>query len=333
MSHRLCWFLVLLASLLAGNSGAAQKRKRTMDSFLRGICYTSHSAGSQSSKEILGWVKENRINLVAIDFFAVAFSYDYTNFSNIARLMKRLRKNGVTVLADYRPSTSPPGKSHRAEAPDLCLSNPEVRSNITGWGLHILEKCPEIDILTVYNPLPAFERNKDCASCKKAGPDALLEGFFEEWSEAIRKKHRKVKLGAVFPANAGTYRRLAPYLDVFVPFCSLIAGRGRTECGPGVMKAMARQMKPVRKLRPVIPLVKLYWKQATRNSTADILHAMDEARSEKLGGFFLWYRSLLTGEVAKATRYELPDYDLDAICDKYRELGGERKRKPNYRRF
>ena len=46
-----------------------------------------------------------------------------------------------------------------------------------------------------------------------------------------------------------------------------------------------------------------------------------------LDGFFLWYRSLITGDVARVTSFKLPQYDLEKICEKYRELAGVRPRK------
>jgi hypothetical protein len=321
---------MMLAAVLgaAGHAGGQRGPRRSKNEFLRGICYTVHSAGAQSEKTLVDWVKQNRINLVALDYFVVAFNYDTINFRKIARIVKRLKKEGVTVLVDYRPSTAPAGKGFRGEAPDLCLSNPEIRKNITDWGVLILDRCPGIDILTLYNPLPQFERNRDCRECRKRGDAALLRDFFKEWSAAIRKKHPKVKLGAVFPADAGLYRNLTDSLDVFCPFCSIIAPAGQASTGPGVMKKVAEQMKSLRKLGPVIPLVKLYWKQETRNTTEDILHAMDEARQHGLDGFFLWYRALLTGELDRMTpAFELPAYDLDRICAKYRELAGERPRR------
>jgi len=317
--------LVLLVSIPAATS---QRKKSKKDrAFLRGICYTSHAAGAQSEKSVVAWVKKNRINLVVIDFFVIAYNYDSIPFSKIARLVKRLKKEGVTVLADYRPSTAPPGKGFRGQAPDLCLSDPTIRENIIGWGIHLLDRCPGFDILTVYNPLPRFERNRNCPKCKKKGERALLVEFFKEWSRVLRKKHPGVKLGAVFPADASLYRSLKGSLDMFCPFCSLIAPRGKESCGPGVMKKVAGQMKSLRKIGPVIPLVKLYWKQATRNTTGDILHAMDEAKQCGLDGFFLWYRSLITGDVARVTSFKLPQYDLEKICEKYRELAGVRPRK------
>lgn len=308
--------VALLAGFVFGTAATAQRKRP----FLAGICYTVHDAQQQQEKKVVEWVTKNRIRLVAIDFFGIAHSYDRIDFRKISRLVKRLKKAGVTVLADYRTSTSKPGVAHRGENPDLCLSNPEVRANLTGWGIHLLDKCPDFDILTIYNPLPTFERNKNCRPCKKAGSRMLLKRFFEEWSTAIRKRHPRVKLGAVFPADPSLYRALAKHLDVFCPFCSLIAPEGETACGPGVMKRVARDMRALRKVGPVIPLVKLYWKQATRNTTDDILHAMSEAKRERLDGFFLWYRTLLTGDVARNVRFPLPTYDLEKIEERYRAL-------------
>ena len=322
--------LALLSLASAPERAPAQKRSRS--GFLRGICYTSYEAGRQSRKKILDWVENCRINLVAIDFFGVAYNHDRTDYAGIARLAQRLRKKKVTVLVDYRPSTSTPGKAVQGEGPDLCLSDPEVRKNIIGWGLYLLDKVPDTDILTIYNPMPRFERNKHCERCKKIGENKLLQIFFEEWSTAIRKKHPRVKLGATFVASPALYRSLEKYLDVFTPFCSLIAAKGKTEAGPGHMKRVASSLRPLIKKRPIIPLVKLYWKQETRNSTADILSAMDEAKAQGLAGFFLWYRSLLTGDVAKRVKFKLPEYDMDAIVDKYRELAGEKRRRHKNRK-
>jgi len=327
--RKLALLLVAIAITLPAAAATAQRREKNKGKpeFLRGMCFCSSTAGALSEKTIATWVKKNRVNLVAIDFFGVAFNYDHTNFGKIARLIKRLKRNAVTVLADYRPSTSPPGKGHRGPAPDLCLSNPEVRANIIGWGILILDRCPGIDILTLYNPLPRFERNKDCPNCKKQGEQKLLKAFFEEWAAAIRKKHPKVKLGAVFPAGMSLYRSLRPSIDVFCPFCSVIAPAGQASAGPGIMKKLAGQMRPLRKHGPVIPLVKLYWKQATRNTTEDILHVMDEAKRHGTDGFFLWYYTLLTGELDRMTRsFKLPEYDLKRIEEKFRELAGERPR-------
>ncbi|MHC4164124.1 MAG: hypothetical protein ACYSUM_18525, partial [Planctomycetota bacterium] len=180
-----------------------------------------------------------------------------------------------------------------------------------------------IDILTIYNPLPRFERNKDCPDCKTKGERALLQQFFKEWSEAIRKQHPKVKLGAVFPAGDAFYRDISKHLDVYCPFCSIIAPVGKESCGPGAMRRVASQMRSFQKRGSVIPLVKLYWRQATRNTTEDILHAMTEAKEERLDGFFLWYYSLLTGDLDRATSFPLPEYDLERICEKFRELAGK----------
>ncbi|MHC4549264.1 MAG: hypothetical protein ACYTEZ_10855 [Planctomycetota bacterium] len=320
--------LVVSAAVLAAAlpATAAPKKKRAAP-FLRGICYTSHVAAARPQKQEVAWLRQNGINLVAIDFFGIAHNYARTDFATIARLVKRLKREGVTVLADYRPSTTPPGKAHPGQGPDLCLSRAEVRQNITGWGIHLLDRCPGIDILTIYNPLPRFERNRDCRACRKKGERALLQQFFAEWSAAIRKRHPKVKLGAVFPAGEAFYRDISKYLDVFSPFCSVIAPAGKESCGPGVMKEVAGQMRALQKRGPVIPLVKLYWREATRNTTADILHAMAEAQEERLDGFYLWYYSLLTGDLDRATSFKLPEYDLEKICERFRELAGKEKKK------
>jgi hypothetical protein len=105
-------------------AGQSRHRPQGKPELLRGMCFCSSTAGALSEKSLTTWVKKNRVNLVAIDFFVVAFNHDHTSYGKIARLIKRLRRNGVTILVDYRPSTSPPGKGHRGPAPDLPSAAP-----------------------------------------------------------------------------------------------------------------------------------------------------------------------------------------------------------------
>ncbi|MHC4163919.1 MAG: hypothetical protein ACYSUM_17470, partial [Planctomycetota bacterium] len=111
--------MLLTAAVLAAAVAAAPDRRKGPGTFLRGLCYTSHIAATRPAKEEVAWLKRNGINFVAIDFFLIAHNYASTDFPKIARLVKRLKKEGITVLADYRPSTTPPGKAHRGPGPDL----------------------------------------------------------------------------------------------------------------------------------------------------------------------------------------------------------------------
>ena len=257
----------------------------------RGIAVLSSAiARDIKAEEIRTFVKQCRIDRVVIDFAWVTHHWPHTDVKAVSDLVRDLQSEGVVVAAMYRPRALRPRgiKAHLARQEDgtvprhhnhLCFAHQDSVEWGASWGEKILEACPSLDRILLYN-LASLCR---CEKCRGGKGRAHAAAFLD----ACRKKWRKIRQG-VRVGHVGVRLEYADRVDFFCPFLSL---NRRTASRPVDTSRLVKDMLALRKsagVKPVMPLVKVCWASSTRNTTEDIVNAIRD--TEKAGlGFLLWY--------------------------------------------
>ncbi len=289
LSTALFLALAYLAPVLAYLAPVADARQAPHTP--RGIAVLSSAIGHDiEAEEILTFVKECRINFVVVDFAWITHHWPRTDLKAVYGLVRDLQLNGVVTAAMYRPrALRPQGiKAHFARLEDgtiprhhnhLCFAHEDSVEWGASWGEKILEACPSLDRILLYN-LAALCRCKKCGGEKgRAHVAAFLD--------ACRKKWRKIRQG-VQVGHVGVRLEYADRVDFFCPFLSL----NRSVASRPV--ATSRLVKNILSLRrsagdkAVLPLVKVCWASSTRNTTVDIVNVIRDTEEAGLG-FLLWY--------------------------------------------
>ena len=197
----------------------------------RGIAVLASSIGSDYSPEGLAeFVQQGKFSPVVIDWAWITYHWDKTDFPALNRFLELMAAQGVPVAAMYRPRfldqptvptqvdvTGKPAASHGYY---ICFSSPEARQWGISWGTRILQQCPQINEIIIYNPLNQCQ----CPVCHAAARDNpyahydAVWKFLAEAKAAWRAQKASVKLGVVFVSDPEFWRRGAQVVDVAHPF-------------------------------------------------------------------------------------------------------------------
>jgi tetratricopeptide (TPR) repeat protein len=283
--------LAFLALVVATGRPAAQKASRSLDPehAYRGMAFLSSAVGREVPvAEIEAFVRECHIDLVVIDFAWITHHWSRTDIQVVESLVRRLRKNGVVVAAMYRPRAlhASEARVHFAKKPDgtvpashldLCLAWPDSVAWGAAWGEKILEACPSIDRLILYN----VRGTCACPRCRGGRAEKHVAAFFTACRKRWARVRPSIRIGHVAP---GLTPRLG--LDFHAPFLAV----NRDAAGdPVPAERLVRDAARLRAgQRPVVSLVKICWASATKNTTQDVVNVIQCAKKARLG-FILWY--------------------------------------------
>ena len=307
---------LLLACLLLGSTPAlAGTPEIDADGARRGVAFLSSSVGRDvTAEEILAFVETCRIDLVVFDFAWVTAHFDRTDFGKLEALAGALADRGVVVAAMYRPRAlrREDADVHYAmdaegripeEHLDLCYSHEDSVAWGLSFGRGILERCPSIRHLILYN----LRSPCACELCRDGQSAAHVSNFLE----ACRREWKKVRPG-VRIGHVGGGDEYADRLDFLLPFLSV---QRSTPDRPVDVPAELARIAALRSRvapKPVVPLAKVCWENATENTTEDVAAAIRESDAA-MSGFLLWYYGWIF-------RSETDRYDAAALVT---ALGGD----------
>jgi HEAT repeat protein len=253
------------------------------------------SIGSDYSPEgLANLVQQWKFSPVVIDWAWITAHWDQTNFTALNRFIKLMADKGVPVAAMYRPrflnNPTVPIQVDRAGKPAtshgyyICFSSPEAREWGISWGTRILQKCPQINEIIIYNPLNQCQ----CPACLEAARnspyahyDAVWK-FLAEAKAAWQKQKAGVKLGIVFVNDPEFWRRGAQVVDVAHPFLFITDNTDIAK--DGVEASAIRDLLPG-KTGPC--LAKITWGPNDKVSPARLAE-FDKSAAEAGLPYFFW---------------------------------------------
>jgi hypothetical protein len=284
----------LVVLLLVGlSSGGAQSGVQALDPSkpYRGFAVLSSVIGGEVPlAELEAFVRECKIDLVVIDFCWITYHWPRTKLATVERLAASLRKRGIAVAAMYRARALRPAEARvhlarkrdgtiPASHNDLCLAHPDSVDWGAAWGEKILEACPSISRIILYN----VRASCACRACRGGRGRTHVGKFFA----TCRKRWKKIRAG-VRIGHVAMGLDHADRIDFFCPF--LIVNR-RSPSEPVDIDRLIRQAATLRERargKPVVPLAKICWASATRNTTEDVVRTIQSAGKARLG-FLMWY--------------------------------------------
>ncbi len=289
-----CAFYVTMASiLLLHTSHASASDPQAAPQ--RGIAVLASGIGNDYSPENLAaLVQEWQFSPIVIDWAWITAHWDQTNFTALNRFIDLMAARGVPVAAMYRPRllnnpTVPiqvdregnPSASHGSY---ICFSSSDARQWGIAWGTRILQQCPRISEIIIYNPLNQCE----CAACREAAQgnpyahyDAVWR-FLAEAKAAWQRQQSTVKLGVVFVNDPEFWRRGTQVLDVAHPFLFIMDDTD-----------MARDAAEANAIRALLPekmgscLAKITWGATDKVSPARLAE-FDRSAAEAGLPYFFW---------------------------------------------
>lgn len=263
--------------------------KLTWGDASRGIAILSSVIGDEITvREISAFVRECGIDFVVIDFAWITYHWERSNLRLLEMLSRNLQASGIVVAAMYRPRTlnASEAEVHFAQNADgsfsqqhLCFAYEDSITWGVRWGEQILESCPSIHHLILYNVL-AFCRCDRCGGDEaKRHAAKFVKRCREHWQE-IRPN--------VLVGHVGLGLEYAESLDFFCPFFILNRENSSQAVNTNKLTSEISSLSYGVWGSPMIPLVKVCWADATQNTTEDVCNAIESCENAKMG-FLLWY--------------------------------------------
>jgi murein DD-endopeptidase MepM/ murein hydrolase activator NlpD len=241
---------------------------------------------------------------VIVDWAWITAHWDSTDFAALNRFIELLTARGVPVAAMYRPRflrepTVPiqvdrAGKPVTSQGFYICFSSAEARQWGASWGTRILQKCPQIREIIIYNPLNQCQ----CPACREAAQQSPFAHYDAVWrflaeaKAAWQAQRPAVKLGVVFVSDPEFWRRGAEALDVAHPFLFV---QENTD--------MAQDMAAASALRKLLPgkvgpcLAKITWGPNDKVLPARLAQFDQLAAAAGLPYFFWTFDTLFTSDL------------------------------------
>ncbi|MHC5038523.1 MAG: DNRLRE domain-containing protein [Planctomycetota bacterium] len=291
LGFRLGTGLLLLSVLVPRSATGASGPELKAGKAYRGVAFLSSAIGRDVSvKEIETFVAECKIDFVVIDYAWITAHWERTDGKTVDGLAKKLQRRGVVVAAMYRPRALYPrdAQVHFARNRDgtlpkshlsLCFAHEDSVLWGAGWGEKILKACPSIRHMMLYNVLPTCH----CEKCSGGEGAKHVASFFSTCRTRWKKIRPQMRLGHVC-----SLFEPAEHIDFFCPFFSV---QRNADDRPVEADRQAAQMKTLRekvKDKPFIPLAKICWSSATKNTTEDVVNTILSCGRNDVG-FLLWY--------------------------------------------
>ncbi len=281
----------------------------------RGIAVLSSSLGHDVPlEEVETFVRTCRIDLVVVDFAWITHHWPRTDLKSVEELAQRLRRQGVVVAAMYRPRLLGPSdaevhvaRDEEGEEPEhhaeLCFAWPDSVDWGAQWGEKVLEGCPSIDHVLLYN-VRALCR---CEKCRDGAGARHAEEFVGTCRSRWVKTRPSVRVGHV-----GVGLEYADRVDFLAPFLSVNRKDAAAAVDAAALVAASTALREKVAVKPFVPLAKVAWGDQTTNTTEDVAAVVKACDESKLG-FLLWtYEWLFHPDGGR--------YDPDALV---RALGGD----------
>lgn len=226
----ICAVCFLAASVLVPRAGHAIAPGANAPP-TRGIAVLASSIGGDYPPEALAnFVERWKFSPVVIDWAWITAHWGQTNFTALNHFIDLMAARGVPVAAMYRPrflnnptvpiQVDQAGKPAASHGSYICFSSAQARQWGISWGTRILQQCPGINEIIIYNPLNQCQ----CPACREAARDNpyapydAVWRFLAEAKTTWRKQRASAKLGVVFVNDIEFWRRGAQVLDVAHPF-------------------------------------------------------------------------------------------------------------------
>ncbi len=279
----------------------------------RGIAFLASDIGQSTHVgEMVDFVRTCRLNLVVIDFAWITYHWPRANMAAVREAAERLQANGVQVMVMYRPRLLSPEEApvHYALDEDgaiarshntLCFAHEDSAAWGAQWGSRLRSAMPSIRQILLYNLVPSCR----CPDCRDGGASRFTVKFLDRCRERWARPGPPVQIGHV---GAGD-----EYITAVDFFCPFLCVNRTEENSDDFARTVARllRLRADHKNTAMIPLLKVYWADETRNSSEDITRAIKACNAARTG-FILWYYEWV---------FHSPDhrYDREAIIRAMKE--------------
>jgi len=257
----------------------------------RGIAFlSSNISNSISLDEVRDFVSNCDLDFVVIDFAWITYHWPQTDLAAVEQLAAGLVNNGVQVAAMYRPRALSPSDApiHYARNCDgtidpshnhLCFAYEDSVAWGAQWGTQILNALPSVNKVIIYNLLATC-----CCQLCQGGQGAV---YAEQFMERCRSEWNTVRPGVQI-GHVGMGAEYADQVDFFCPF--LMINRWGDTNPVDVNSLLDDLITPGSQPgnKPVIPLAKICWVDATDNTTEDVINTIESCENRQTG-FVLWY--------------------------------------------
>lgn len=240
--------------------------------------------------DLAAFIKTTRARHVVVDWAWITAHWKNSKFDAIDGLAKRLKADGVSVAAMYRPrwfetdDVKVPHQVDEKGAPvahgrEICFSSADARAWGAAWAADILKKCPAFDEIVVYNPRQSCK----CADCKAGDPIKLTAAFLREVRDAARKVNPKARLGVVYPPVVEWFEALDDVIDVRRPYLFVRADVDFTADVAAAQKCLAK--------KGAACLAKITWGPGENVTDARLAEFIALARKNKVPFDFWTYET------------------------------------------
>jgi len=312
--------------------------------FLRGVAIDSMAVGQTASvDELVAYARRTRLNLMVIDFNWVTYYWHRTKLSAVNELAQRLGEAGIDVYAMYRPgrlglkdqSHLPPQVNLDGKEDDrnICFSDPKARQWVVACGQQIINNVRPLQGLLLHQPSFAPDACY-CELCraqfdwdtgKEIGDDEaawlewrakVITSFVRGWAGEMKKSSPSLMVGAVVSAPPAAeslgqdLEALSEHVDILSPVIAINPTGKDDEIDPELVRSTGDLLQAYRGRVRLLADLRVYFGESTRNSTDDLVAAIEGTRAG-FDGFFLWGFDL----------YGSPSrYDRERVADAIRDL-------------
>jgi len=287
--------LVVVGSCTLGVQRALAGQQEAPRAPTRGIAVLASGLGREYPVEaFVRLVEAGEFSPVVIDWAWITAHWEQTDFGAVNEVLGQLARRGTPTAAMYRPrfladptvsvqvkADGSPAEEHGSE---ICFSSPEARAWGAAWGRRILEKCPDLGEIIIYNPRNLCECPA-CTEAQRADPGAGYAGvwtFLREARELWRAQSPSVKLGVVFGGDPEFWRQGLAVCDVAHPYLYVRDGTDRTADAEAA-EAVGELYGP----RLGACLAKITWGE-TDKVTPEWLAEFDRTARDRGLSYFLW---------------------------------------------
>ncbi len=262
----------------------------------RGIAVLASSIGSDFTPEYLAeFVQQWKFSPVVVDWAWITYHWDRTNFAAVNRFLELMAAKKVPVAAMYRPrflanptvatQVGADGKRGVDHA-EICYSDPSARKWGISWGGKILEKCPSLREIIIYNPLNVCHCPK-CTAASAKEPHAAVVGFLSEAKSAWRAKQPEARLGVVSMPYPDFWKAALTVVDVAHPYLCI-----KEDVDPAKEVANIQAVRSIIKEKMGSCLGKITWEEGAKVSIEKLKTVDDLAGKGGLSYFFWTYETL-----------------------------------------
>jgi hypothetical protein len=274
----------------------------------RGIAVLASSIGSDySTSGLADFVRQGKFTFVVIDWAWITYHWDRTDFAQVNRLVDKLTAQGIQVAAMYRPrflynptvatqvgDDGKPGTNHV----EICYSDPAAREWGVSWGVKILQKCPGIKEMIIYNPTDKCQCAK-CTAARVKGEYANVASFLSKAKLAWRARQSEVKLGVVSMPVPEFWQAALAVADVAHPYLCV-----REEIDPAGEVANILAVRAIAKEKMGSCLAKVTWEPGAK-VLPEKLKTIDDLAAKDGIPYFYWTFDTL---------FDSSDYDAKAVA-------------------